>query len=60
MGEFDGRVVVVTGGGLGLGEAFSRGFAAAGAQVVVADIADEAANKVAEEGSGITPTVRTP
>jgi len=53
MGEFDGRVVVVTGGGLGLGEAFSRGFAAAGAQVVVADIADEAANKVAEEINGL-------
>ncbi|MEE2839545.1 MAG: glucose 1-dehydrogenase [Acidobacteriota bacterium] len=53
MGEFDGRVVVVTGGGLGLGEAFSRGFAAAGAQVVVADIADEAANQVAEEINGL-------
>ncbi len=53
MGEFDGRVVVVTGGGLGLGEAFSKGFAGAGAQVVVADIADDAANAVAEEINGL-------
>ena len=52
MGEFDGRVVVVTGGGIGLGEAFSRGFAEAGAQVVVADIADEAAQGVAGEING--------
>ncbi|MEE2822206.1 MAG: glucose 1-dehydrogenase [Acidobacteriota bacterium] len=53
MGEFDGRVVVVTGGGLGLGEAFSRGFAEAGAKVVVADIADQAAETVAKEIDGL-------
>ncbi|MEE8348736.1 MAG: glucose 1-dehydrogenase [Acidobacteriota bacterium] len=53
MGEFDGRVVVVTGGGLGLGEAFSRGFAKAGAQVVVADIADDAAQAVAKDINGL-------
>ena len=53
MGEFDGRVVVVTGGGLGLGEAFCRGFSGAGAQVVVADIAEDEANAVAEEINGL-------
>ncbi|MEL6431582.1 MAG: SDR family oxidoreductase [Planctomycetota bacterium] len=34
-GAFDGRVVVVTGGGTGLGLEISRGFAALGATVVV-------------------------
>jgi len=34
---------VVTGGGIGLGKTFSRGFASAGAKVVVADIAEEEA-----------------
>ncbi len=57
MGEFDGRVVVVTGGGLGLGQAFSRGFAAGGAQVVVADIAEEEAKTIAKEIDGLAVRV---
>ncbi len=36
MGELAGKVAFVTGGGSGVGEATSRAFAAAGAQVVVA------------------------
>jgi NAD(P)-dependent dehydrogenase (short-subunit alcohol dehydrogenase family) len=39
----DDRVAVVTGGASGLGAAFSRGLAAAGATVVIADIDEESA-----------------
>jgi 3-oxoacyl-[acyl-carrier protein] reductase len=44
-----GRVAVVTGAGGGIGEAYARGLAAAGANVVVADIAKEAGERVARE-----------
>ena len=57
MGEFDGRVVVVTGGGIGLGKTFSRGFAGAGAKVVVADIAEEEAKTIAKEVDGLAVRV---
>ena len=36
--EIDERVVIVTGGGAGIGAVYCRELAAAGAQVVVADI----------------------
>lgn len=42
MGEFDGRVAIVTGGAGTLGAAYCRGFVAKGASVVVADIVDPA------------------
>jgi NAD(P)-dependent dehydrogenase (short-subunit alcohol dehydrogenase family) len=45
----DGRVAVVTGGASGLGAAFSRGLAGAGATIVVADINEELANEVVGE-----------
>ena len=38
MARFDGKVVVVTGGGLGFGRAYSLGLASEGATVVIADI----------------------
>ncbi|MBL7405838.1 SDR family NAD(P)-dependent oxidoreductase, partial [Escherichia coli] len=43
------RVFVVTGAGAGLGEAAAGGRAAAGARVVVADIAREAGARVAAD-----------
>ena len=51
MGEqapsLQGKVVVVTGAGRGLGEAYARALASAGAAVIVNDIDDEAAARVA-------------
>jgi len=47
--DLDGRVVVITGGGGGLGGAMARGVASAGAAVAVADVAAERAAAVAAE-----------
>ncbi len=47
------RVVVVTGGGNGIGEAMSRRFAAEGASVAVVDVDDEAVRRVAGEIGGL-------
>lgn len=49
MEELKNRVVLVTGGGRGLGEAVSHTLAKDGASIVVADIRDELAQKVAGE-----------
>ena len=43
MARFDGKVALVTGGGSGIGEAVSKRLASEGAQVVVTDIALDAA-----------------
>jgi len=43
----EGRVVIVTGAGGGLGRAFAEGFAAAGAKVVASDIAEAGAHETA-------------
>ncbi|GLZ87505.1 hypothetical protein Pres01_35560 [Metapseudomonas resinovorans] len=45
--EFDGRVVLVTGGAQGIGQAIVRQFAEAGAQVMIADLRGEQAANLA-------------
>jgi NAD(P)-dependent dehydrogenase (short-subunit alcohol dehydrogenase family) len=52
MAHFAGKVAVVTGGGAGLGAAFSRALAADGARVVIADVrGDKAAQLAASIGA---------
>ncbi|WP_106615735.1 SDR family NAD(P)-dependent oxidoreductase [Saccharothrix carnea] len=52
MGVLDGKAVIVTGAGRGLGEAYARHAAAAGARVVVNDIegSDEVAASIVDAG----------
>jgi NAD(P)-dependent dehydrogenase (short-subunit alcohol dehydrogenase family) len=49
MSRFDGKVVVVTGGGAGIGRTYAHRFAAEGAALVIADLDAEAADRVADE-----------
>ena len=53
------RVVVVTGGASGIGEAIVEAFALQGTQVVFLDIQDAAANQLVRkiEGAGVTPPI---
>ena len=52
MSLFDNQVVVVTGGGRGIGAAYTRMFAAQGATLVVNDVDDGAAHESAEVVGG--------
>ncbi len=49
MGDFEGKVALVTGGGSGIGESCARLLAAGGAKVLVVDTSQESANAVAAE-----------
>jgi meso-butanediol dehydrogenase/(S,S)-butanediol dehydrogenase/diacetyl reductase len=61
MGELDGRVTLVTGGGSGIGAVVGRELTRAGANVIITDVSLEAAQKVAQDiGAtlGTEPMVR--
>ena len=46
---FKGKVAIITGGGQGIGETYAKRFAAQGASVVIAELNEEAGQRVAEE-----------
>ncbi len=48
-GRFEGKVVVITGGGSGIGRAFGLRFAAEGAAIVVADLDGNVGERMVEE-----------
>jgi NAD(P)-dependent dehydrogenase (short-subunit alcohol dehydrogenase family) len=52
MDEFRDRVAVITGGGGGIGAAMARAFAARKARIVLADLDEAAAKRVADELAG--------
>src|SRR5690348_1708680 len=52
-GRLDGKVAVITGAASGIGRASARRFAADGARVVVADLADDAGKALADELDGL-------
>jgi 3-oxoacyl-[acyl-carrier protein] reductase len=57
MGLVDGKVVIVTGGGRGIGARYCRGLAAEGARVMVADINEAGAQQVALDVGGTSVRV---
>jgi NAD(P)-dependent dehydrogenase (short-subunit alcohol dehydrogenase family) len=52
-GRLDGKVAVITGAASGIGRASARRFAAEGAHVVVADLADDVGKVLADEIDGL-------
>ena len=54
------KVVIITGGAHGIGKAYCRGFAEAGARIVIADIDKPAADKTADEIARVGPIHESP
>lgn len=52
MGNFDGKVAIVTGSAGGIGEAYARALAGAGAAVMVADLDEQRGQAVADDLAG--------
>ncbi|HYF72339.1 MAG TPA: SDR family NAD(P)-dependent oxidoreductase, partial [Nocardioides sp.] len=48
MSRLDGKVAIVTGGAMGQGAGISRAFVAEGAKVVIADVAKDAGQELAD------------
>jgi NAD(P)-dependent dehydrogenase (short-subunit alcohol dehydrogenase family) len=51
--DVKGQAAIITGGGSGLGETTARALVAAGAKVALFDMAEDAANRVANEVGGV-------
>ena len=50
--RLEGKIAVITGGGSGIGEAISKRFASEGAEVIILDIDEKLARKVADPING--------
>ena len=55
---FEEKVAIITGGGQGIGETYARRFAAAGASVVIAELNEEAGQRVGPHRQVLTKILR--